>query len=164
MKRIILTIITLLIFTLSLTACGSQDLQNTISKELGLDVSTGKMTSDFDNHGGFHGDGETYIALSFFDSKVLEQIKESAQWKKFPLDQTVRTLIYGISDETSSIGPFLNDENGNPLVPEILNGYYLFIDRHTDKNKDILDRSSLNFTLGLYDADTDTLYYCKLDT
>ena len=94
----------------------------------------------------------------------MEQIKASAQWGDFPLDGIVKALVYGISDETSSIGPFLNDGNGNPLVPEILNGYYLLIDRHTDKETDILSRRSFNFTLGLYDADTDTLYYCKLDT
>lgn len=164
MKQIILSISTLLIFAFILTACSSQGLQNDISNELGIDVSSGNEISNFDNHGGFHGDGTTYIALSFSDNKVLEQIEASNQWDDFPLDETAKTLVYGISDEISRIGPFLNDGNGNSLAPEIQNGYYLLIDRHTDTETDILNRRSFNFTLGLYDTDTDTLYYYKLDT
>lgn len=164
MKKIILLVGSLLIFAFLLTACGPQETQNIISNDLGIDVSSGNEISNSDTHGGFHGDGTTYIALSFSDNNVLDQIKASAQWEYFPLDRTVKTLIYGISDETSGIGPFLNDGNGNPLVPEIRNGYYLLIDRHTGKGTDILNRGSFNFTLGLYDTDTDTLYYCKLDT
>ena len=164
MKRIIFSISALLIVAFLLPACRSQKSQNSISNELDIDVSSGNEISNLDSHGGFHGDGTAYIALSFSDNKVLKQIRESTQWKDFPLDETVKTLIYGISDEAKSIGPFLNDGNGNPLVPEIQNGYYLLVDRHTDKGTDILNRGSFNFTLGLYDADRDILYYCKLDT
>lgn len=164
MKQIILPISTLLVFAFILNACGSQGLQSAISNELGIDASSGNEIFYFDNHGGFHGDGTTYIALSFPDNKVLEQIEASAQWDDFPLDETAKTLVYGISDEISRIGPFLNVGNGNPLAPEIQNGYYLLIDRHRDKETDILNRSSFNFTLGIYDTDTDTLYYCKFDT
>ncbi|MCI8375531.1 MAG: hypothetical protein HFI29_08860 [Lachnospiraceae bacterium] len=164
MKRIILAACTLLILTFFLTACGSQKPQDIVSEELGIDASDGSKISYFDNHGGFHGDGTAYIALSFADHTVLDQIETSTPWKSFPLNETVKTLVYGISDKTSRIGPFLNDGNGNSLVPEIKNGYYLLIDRHTDKSTDILTRSSFHFTLGLYDTDTDTLYYCELDT
>lgn len=164
MKQMILSIGTLFIFVVLLTACGSPKPQNTVSNELGIDVSSGDEISASDSHGGFHGDGTTYIVLNFSDNKVLEQIEANTQWKKFPLDETVKALVYGISNEAGSIGPFLNDGNGGPLVPEIRNGYYLLIDRHTDKGTDILSRGSFNFTLGLYDTDTDTLYYCEFDT
>lgn len=74
----------------------------------------------------------------------------------------------GVSDETSNTGPFLTDSQGNPLVPDILNGYYILIDKYEVKDKamegDILHRGSFNFTLGHYDTDTNTLYFCKLDT
>ena len=74
----------------------------------------------------------------------------------------------GVSDETSNIGPFLTDSQGNSLVPDILNGYYILIDKYEVKDKamegDILHRGSFNFTLGHYDTDTNTLYFCKLDT
>lgn len=167
MKRIIL-LLGLLGITFSLAACGSQEPQKIISSELGLDVSGGEEISNSDTHGGFHGDGTTYIAFEFSDDKVLEQIRESAQWKAFPLDNTVRTLIYGTTDEANSIGPYVSDGEGNALIPDIQDGYYLLIDRHGESDKaseeDILHRASFNFTLGIYDSNTKILYFCKLDT
>lgn len=158
----------MIFLSLTLDACGLQEPQKTIAKELGINVSGGNEISNFDSHGGSHGDGAACIALSFSDSKVLEQIESSAKWKKFPLDETVRALVYGVSDDTGSIGPFLTDGGGEALVPDIRNGYYLLIDRMADPDRstgaDILHRGAFNFTLGIYDADTDTLYFCKLDT
>ena len=49
-------------------------------------------------------------------------------------------------------------------LPEIQNGYYRLIDRHSDTDTGILDRYSFNFTLGVYDSDTNTLYCCEVDT
>lgn len=164
MKKHIVFPLIFLFALLSLTACTPNSAQDTVSAELGMDVSCGKEVSGMDTHGGFHGDGVSCIVLQFEDEKILEQIKENADWKPFPLDKTVQALVYGVKDETGSIGPFLNDENGNPLVPEIENGYYLLIDRHTDKETDILSRASFNFTVGLYDTDHNTLYCCSLDT
>lgn len=142
---------------LALSACGTGDPGNEISRVLDIDLTGGKEVSSFDTHGGFHGDGTSCVVIRFEDDTVLEEIGSRADWKAFPLDETVRTLVYRVSD-------LLHDENGDPLVPEIQNGYYLLIDRHGDKSQDILNRASFNFTLALYDADTDTLYYCKLDT
>lgn len=105
----------------------------------------------------------TFTVLSFSDNRVLEQIKTNPQWKEFPLDKTVRALTYGISDGTNHISPALTDGFNNPLVPKIQNGYYRLIDRQTDQSTDILHRSSLNFSLGIYDTDTNTLYYCKFE-
>lgn len=167
MKRII-SVIGILLVLLLLYACSSQEPLNTISNELGIDVSNGDEISNMDNHGGFHGDGTTYIVLSFSDGKVLEQIKEHSQWKAFPLNETVKTLIYGTSDETTTMGPILTDDEGNALIPEIQRGYYCLIDRQAKSEKatgaDILHRNSFNFTLGLYDMDTDTLHLCRFDT
>ncbi len=163
MKRLISVIGILLAFAFVLAACGSDKTRNAVSEALGLDVSGGNVVSDYDTHSG-NGDGASCFAIRFDDAAVLEEIKKNAQWKSFPLDETVQALAYGVSDETNSIGPFLNDGTGNPLVPEIQNGYYLLIDRHADQGTDILERNSFNFSLGLYDADTNTLYFCRLDT
>ncbi len=163
MKRWISAIGVLIVFAFLLTACGPNSTRNAVSEALGLDVSGGKEVSDYDTHSG-NGDGTSCIAIRFDDAAVLEEIKKNAQWKSFPLDETVQALVYGVSDEISSIGPFLNDGAGNPLVPEIQNGCYLLIDRHADQGTDILERNSFNFSLGLYDADTNTLYFCRLDT
>ena len=40
------------------------------------------------------------------------------------------------------------------------------IDRHSDAGdgQNLLERASLNVTLAVYDADSDTLYFCEMDT
>ena len=115
-------------------------------------------------HGGFHGDGVSCTALQFSDDTVLEEIKNSSNWKEFPLDETVQAIVYGISEDTYSIGPYLTDDEGNAIVPDIQNGYYLLIDRQIDQEMDILSRASFNLTVALYDTDTNILYICELDT
>lgn len=167
MKRFLIfgNIIAVALFTL--VACGSNTVQDTASKELGISVSGGKEVSNFNEYSG--GEGRSCIAISFDDDTVLEEIKGNFEWKAFPLDDTMQALIYGLEDETGGTsGPFLSDNQQNALVPDIQNGYYILIDRHTEKDKatgaDILNRGSFNFTVGLYDIDTNTLYSCKLDT
>ena len=83
-------------------------------------------------------------------------------------EDTAKALVYGIENETERIGPYLTDQEGNPLVPEIENGYYMLIDRQVEEGwatgADILHRGSFNFTLGLYDTDKELLYFCEEDT
>ena len=160
--------------SLLLTACGSQTPQEEVSQALGIDVSSGQVISASDDHGGFHGDGTTFVQLQFSDGEALKQIEESGDWEAFPLDRTAQVLVYGVTEETGTeetgitvfqTGPYLNDSDGNLLVPEIREGYYRLIDRHAQAGEsDILDRHSFNFTLALYDTETDTLYFCELDT
>ena len=55
------------------------------------------------------------------------------------MDETTTALIYGLSDDSYQIGPYLNDGSGNPLFPEVVQGYYRLIDRQDDTEQDILD-------------------------
>lgn len=53
--------------------------------------------------------------------------------------------------------------------PAVTGGLYKFVDRHSgadDKSNDasILNRSSFNFSVAVYDPDTATLYYFEFDT
>lgn len=161
-KFLVLTLAVL--STVCLAACGSQSPVEDISTALSIDVSSGKEVQFSDDHGGFHGDGTEYIVLEFTDDKVLEQIKDNSAWTALPLDETTKALVYGVTEETSQIGPFLTNENGDTLFPEIENGYYILIDRHSQKEGNILERASFNFTLAIYDTDTNKLHYCEFDT
>ncbi len=163
-----------LIVICSLTACGNTDPdpQEIVSEGLGISVSDSEVISYWDDHGGFHGDGTTFITLQFSGDDVLEEILESGEWSAFPLDETVEILVYGKEyewdEESLQYGPYVTDDNFNPIFPEVENGYYRLIDRYTssqgEEDTDILNRDSYNFTLGIYDTDTDILYYCKFDT
>lgn len=150
----------LLALTLFLNGCSFESTESIVSESLSIDVSGAEEITDADSHEGVHSDGTTYIILKFQDDKLLEQIKDNSQWHPLPMDEKSETLAYGVSDSEKSIGPYLGDIE----LPEIQNGYYRLIDRHEEKDTDILERASFNFTLGIYDTDTKTLYFCEIDT
>ena len=165
MKKRLLGVGALLLLAAGLTACGAADPQDEIVQALGIDVSAGQEVSDYDTHSG-NGDGVSCVLFSFPDDQVAQAIEGDSGWSVLPLDETGQALAYGVSDETSSVGPYLTDDGGEPLLPEIQNGYYRLIDRHSDAGdgQNLLERFSLNLTLALYDTDSDTLYVCRLDT
>ena len=150
-----------------LTACNLKSPQTSVSESLGIDAYAGNELTEYDTHSG-NGDGVSCIALSFEDDSLQNVIQSSAEWSQFPLDKTTEILVYGFKDDSTSIGPYICDENQTPLVPDIQNGYYLLIDRQPKKGEaadsEILDRASFNLTVGLYDCDADILYCLRLDT
>ena len=165
MKRIVL----LLLMIFSLVGYGKKDIQSDISNSIGIDVTKGTVMTDSDSYGGFHGDGMMFQQISFEDSKLSDEIKDNGSWKPMPLSQNIKALVYGIEEDTSSIGPYLTDENGDTIIPDIQNGYYYFYDRHSEStepynDKDVLNRYSFNFTLAVYDSDNHVLYYVEFDT
>ena len=102
---------------------------------LGIDVSAAEILSQEDSHGGFHGDGITWIRFACEGTDIARQIAEKENWTPFPLNDTVKALVYGIEEGTAQIGPYLLDEDGGLLIPEIENGYYLLIDRQAEEGK-----------------------------
>lgn len=152
-----------------MTACGKKDKQNVISEAINIDVEKGKIISEYDTHGGAHGDGTSCIVLKFNNDSILKEIKSNKKWKSFPMNETVKCLAYGEEIENCTVGPYLTDEkSGDRLLPNIQRGYYLLIDRQNQNNQskkeNILDKPSFNYDLGIYDMDTNTLYFCQLDT
>ena len=152
-----------------MTACGKKDKQNIISEALNIDMEKGKIISEYDTHDGAHGDGTSCIVLKFNNDSILKEIKSNKKWKSFPMNETVKCLAYGEETENGTVGPYLTDEkSGDRLLPNIQRGYYLLIDRQNQNNQskkeNILDKASFNYDLGIYDMDTNTLYFCQLDT
>lgn len=163
-------ILLLLLPVLILSGCQFwEEQQGKMSDVLGVDLSGGEQISDYDNHGGFHGDGISCTVLHFSDDTALNQIKQSAFWKPLPLSENLTALVYGVENEEMKIGPYFKDEQGDPMIPPITHGYYCFIDRHpegTESQDDsqVLTRASLNVTFSVYDTDQDKLYYVEFDT
>lgn len=142
--------------------------KNEISDILDIDVHKGSVITEYDSHGGFLGDGMTFVTISFSDDTLLIQMSESGDWRSLPLTETLTAVVYGISTENSRIGPYL-EKNEETVIPEIQNGYYWFLDRHsqsTDNRDDtnVISRGSQNFTLAIYDTDAGILYYIESDT
>lgn len=143
--------------------------QQELTRTLGINVQGGREIESHDTHGGFHGDGLMFTALEFADDTAAVQASASSNWQPLPLSPTLTALAYGSDSGPIRSGPYLTDSNGKSVLPAIQNGYYFFRDRHTQSTdsrdeRDVLSRGSFNFTLALYDTDTNMLYYIEYDT
>lgn len=129
--------------------------QRAISKGIGLDVRDSEVLYEMDTHGGFLGDGIAKVVLKMNDD-LTEAIEGDSLWHELPLPEELK------------LGVFC-DEEGNRLIGEIENGYYFFMDRHSEA-EDIFDpsdlnkRASWNYSFAVYDADESILYVYELDT
>ena len=112
-----------------------------------------------DTHGGFHGDGEALVKVYFSDKqaeKFIRKIDKNIHWDKLPMKDILQTCLNNnITDEIS--------------VPIIENGYWFFLDRHSKAtNKynyyDMFDRASSNYSIAIFDIDSNVLYIYSLDT
>lgn len=142
---------------------GDSAVLRAVSKDLGVSAQRGTVLSHEDTHGGMGGDGHTLTVISFSDDQCLHSLQ--GNWTPLPLTENLSVLLYG----SKTRGPALTDEEGKNPIPKIEEGYYIFQDRHpkaTDPASDveIFRRHSYNYTIGLYDAGTNTLYYFKEDT
>lgn len=149
-----------MVLALVILLCGviaaGQIVKARIGRAADICVITGICTRISENHGGFHGDGTTIYQVKIWGDSVLRQIEEGEHWRELPLSDPLESYVYG--------GGVLDFP-----FPEIQNGYYFFLDRHT-KSTDPYDetemnhRGSHNFTLVIYDTDNHVLYYLALDT
>ncbi len=136
-----------------------------ISLMLGADVDAAEVVGKTDSHGGFHGDGERYLAFQFADDAFEDAIQKDRTWHKLPVeDDTVTALLYGKELKEVTYGPYIEAE-----LPQVEKGYYFFYDRHTDAadpfdTSEVLERASFNFTAALYDSEKDILYFVEMDT
>ena len=123
------------------------------------------VVEEKDTHGGFHGDGSYYLILDCSqNSECAHEIIQG--WKELPLSNNLELVMYGGEKDGVSYGYNLAEE---AHWPTISNGVYKFVDRHSesvDKLDDtsLLNRYSFNFSVAVYDLDTDTLYYFEMDT
>ncbi len=129
--------------------------QKVISKEIALDVRDSEVLYEMDTHGGFLGDGDATIVLKM-NGSLTEAIEGDSLWHELPLPKELKMGVFC-------------DEEGNRLTGEIENGYYFFLDRHNEA-ENVFDPSPLrtrlsrNYTLAVYDADENILYFYALDT
>ena len=133
---------------------------NTITK-VELDLSGGTVVSELDTHGGFQGDGDTFVVMTFpqTDRPALEREMTGPYWHPLPLTDNLARVTYNLA-----LGV-----DGEPFFPEVDQGCYYFRDRHSESQdptdeSGLFNRGSWNFTLAIYDSQTGTLYYYELDT
>lgn len=133
-----------------------------IEKQLDITLPAYLSQGYADDHGGFHGDGRTVAKVDFAQAEAQELATQMVEndWREFPLSEALTQVMYGGIEDS------LAAQAG---IPEMTNGYWWFVDRHSEStapqdDTEISRRSSYNFTLGLYDGDNGVLYYFKFDT
>ena len=155
-KLIIVTIIVCVVFS-SCSTVGSG--------HFGFKTSAFTVIEEKDTHGGFLGDGTYYLILDCSERKeqATELIKD---WKPLPLTENLQLIMYGGEKNGVSYAYDLAEEAHWPIIN---NGVYKFVDRHSeavDKSDDasLFERHSYNFSIAVYDLDTNILYYFEFDT
>ena len=142
----LLTLLCLLVFC----SCGvlnflfeTESLTERVETHLVLSLEDATVLEEWDNHGGFHGDGETFVKLSCADG-FEENL--GSDWHALPLEGSAYEYFY-------NWGGVLEDpETGEDLIPEIENGYWYY-----------RDTGSMNWELAIYDCDENILYYYEFD-
>ncbi len=174
-KRRICIILAALIAVTALSGCmNAESIEIArISRVLSVNCSGARLEGKYDSHGGFHGDGTSFYEFNFDDDSQVNAIKNSDKWKPFPLTDNLTDIVWGVQTDDRYELPLVTRDNDyeHPLFPKVESGYWFFRDRHsdaTDPNDDthVLDESrcSYNFTVAIYDTDTDHLYYAEFDT
>ena len=145
------------------------------SEKAALDLWSARLVSQKDTHGGFHGDGTSLFIYAFDDDRALNEIKNSPDWRPLPFDKMEEVVLYGVhaveeDGMESQAGPIFKFNNQRePVVPRIENGFVKVLDRHSEGNgqtdyETIFGRGSINLTVMLYDTDENLLYICEMDT
>jgi len=140
-----------------------------LSKDVAINITWGEVVEENDTHGGFHGDGIGIMVIQFTETRLEEHMAETVLWNELPLPGELEKVVYGKTEGNSSTGPYIDYESVGIKIPEITRGYYYFKDRHSEStdlydSSAILGRHSFNFTILLYDCDTDLLYIIEEDT
>ena len=158
MKKIVSLIMCFAIM-LNLAACSEWLLGR--SDFFGFSKRDFTVMEEVNNHGGFHGDGSYYIIMdcSKNKEKALEILSD---WKKLPMTENLNRIMFKYEND----GMNLAEE---AKIPMVKNGYYFFYDRHSESadssdDSEIFGRGSYNFSLAIYDSDTDMMYYYEYDT
>lgn len=158
-----------LIILLIIAGCSAESNLAYIAEQINIDMPEILNIEHMDDHGGFHGDGKKFAKIEFDNNNglsILSQIENSDRWNKMPLTENLNLIMYGGIKNNVNYAYRFSEELG---IPEIKNGYWLFLDRHSESTNseddtELFERHSFNFTISMYDTDNNILYYFEFDT
>lgn len=166
--RKVITAIVLLLAVLLAACSGTRSTPENVAQELGVSLPETVSVGYEDTHGGFHGDGETFVTLTFSadDAAALQAQLAEQGWQPLPMEGEMRAAVYGgaLDGVNYGDGVFARYSVSAPV-----NGWYWFFDRHSEATDPhsadgLLGRYSMNYSAAVFDADRNTLYYYELDT
>ena len=147
MKKFIGLILFVVCISSLLCSCklfaNEKSLKDTAAEHLNLALDNATVLEEWDNHGGFHGDGETFVKLSCADG--FEETLGS-DWKSLPLEGDAYRYFYEWG------GVFEHPETGEKVIPEVENGYWYY-----------KSTGAMNWEFALFDCEKNILYFYVFD-
>ncbi len=136
-----------------------------LNDKTSIDFTKCSLVNIKDTHGGFSKTGTTQKIYNCYKEDINENLLKN-KILSLPLSQNIKTDME--KERYSYEGDLYSFKN---IIKDITNGYYFFIDNYSKNNKveDIytdkylLTRTSRNYTLGIYDADTKYFYCFEID-
>ncbi len=87
-------IIIVAVMVISIVGCGKNSSLKNLSDGCGIDLTGGKVISEEDNHGGFHGDGFSLLVADYSeDASVSDEFSASEYWHQLPLSENLNTFF-----------------------------------------------------------------------
>jgi hypothetical protein len=124
-----------------------------VEERLGLSLDEAQVLEEWDTHGGFHGDGETFVKMSVPDGfeqtlGIGETVdgKAGDGWYALPLTGTAYDYFYEWG------GLFEHPETGERVIPEVSNGYWYYT-----------ATGAMNWDFSILDIDENVLYFYEWD-
>ena len=161
--KVLQAVIMALIICLNFSSCASTESRK--NEYFGFKTSEFALSKEEDTHGGIHGDGSYYLILDCSEKSGMarEIIKD---WKTLPLTENLQLLMYGGEKDGVKYSYDFAEEAHWPVVQ---NGVYKFFDDQNeavDKSDDtnLFNRYSFNFSIAMYDLDSNIFYYYEIDT
>ena len=139
-----------------MSGCSKKDDLTIVSNECGITLNNATIKYSNDTHGGFHYDGCKQVIILCDSDFDIEEISSNEHWHELPLSDNINKFLYQ---------PYSEQVN----IPIIENGYFYFKDRFEDtrityNDNKLFDRQAFNFTVAIYDSDSNVLYYVKFDS
>ncbi|MDO5564902.1 MAG: hypothetical protein Q4F88_06715 [Eubacteriales bacterium] len=117
------------------------------------------ITNISNSYEGIHNDGELLYTFQFDKHESIEFITNIEHtWNHTPLSDDINILLYGGYKNGINYQYNLGQKIGIPIVE---NGFWCIVPKDIDN---ILLQYSFDFTLSIFDTDTNILYYYKINT
>ncbi|QAT40735.1 hypothetical protein [Clostridium sp. JN-9] len=137
-----------------------QDVAN--GNECGISLTNKNRIFEAETSNRFHGDGVRYKVYRFEKvdiELIISKIKKNNKWKSCPFDNAFADIVERYINNNPEYTNLLKNSKYKVPIPNIQNGYYLFVNENTSN-----DGYYSNFSLYILDLDTGLLYFITYDS